>query len=113
MDKAPTLLLRLVFRDAGCFRPVRGVLSRACVITARNLRTTSYDARGPRAGAVIAVLGGRCVASTCSSQDGEIGFLEAEEDTRIDSLLGTPHVDAPISGMEEQLDAVKRKAQGE
>jgi hypothetical protein len=41
-------------------RLMQGHRLRACEMMARFLRFTSYDAYGPRAGAIIAVLGGRC-----------------------------------------------------
>ena len=52
---APKLSLRDTLRSSSAMRSLE-----ACVIGARNLRRTSYDAFGLRAGAPIAVLGGRC-----------------------------------------------------
>lgn len=48
----------------------------SCVMMARSLCSTSYDAYGPRAGAIIAVLGGRCAERTASMADNvvEVAF---------------------------------------
>src|SRR5688572_20915542 len=58
---------RIVVRDSfGLLAEVRTRTVGACEIVARFLRCTSYDAHGLRAGATIAVLGGRCARSGVS-----------------------------------------------
>jgi hypothetical protein len=42
-----------------------------CEIVARSFRVTCQDAHGLRAGATIAVLGGRCAERTASMADSE------------------------------------------
>lgn len=48
------------FRFVARQRPSEGVYPESCVMMARNLRRTSYDAQALRAGAIIAVPGGLC-----------------------------------------------------